>query len=44
VDDQTDDALLDFILDVETKPDFAELTRVRASLVLCCEPKAAKGR
>jgi 2-methylcitrate dehydratase PrpD len=34
VDDQTDDALLDFILDVETKPDFAELTRVLKGFVL----------
>ena len=34
VDDQTDDALLDFILDVETKPDFAELTRVLKRFVL----------
>ena len=34
VDDQTDDALLDFILDLETKPDFAELTRVLKRFVL----------
>ena len=34
VDDQTDDALLDFILDVETKPDFAELTQVLKRFVL----------
>jgi hypothetical protein len=34
VDDQTDDALLDFILDVETKPDFAELTRVLKGFVV----------
>jgi len=27
-------ALLDFILDVETKPDFAELTRVLKGFVL----------
>ena len=34
VDDQTDDDLLNFILDVETKPDFAELTRVLTGFVL----------
>ena len=34
VDDQTDDALLNFILEMETKPDFAELTRVLKGFVL----------
>jgi 2-methylcitrate dehydratase PrpD len=34
VDDRTDDAILEFILDVETKPDFAELTRVLKGFVL----------
>jgi len=34
MDDQTNDALLDFILDVETKPDFAEMTRVLKGFVL----------
>jgi 2-methylcitrate dehydratase PrpD len=31
---QTDDAILDFILHVETKPDFTELTRVLKGFVL----------
>jgi 2-methylcitrate dehydratase PrpD len=34
VDNQTDDALLNFILDVETKPDFSELTRILKGFVL----------
>ena len=34
VDDQTDDALLNFILEMETKPDFAELTRILKGFVL----------
>ena len=34
MDDQTNDALLDFILDVETKPNFAELTQVLKRFVL----------
>ena len=34
VDDRTDDAVLDFILQMETKPDFAELTRILKGVVL----------
>jgi 2-methylcitrate dehydratase PrpD len=34
VDDRTDDALLDFILAVETKPDFTELTRMLKDFAL----------
>src|SRR5262249_45466909 len=34
LDDQTDDALLDFIIDLETKPNFAELTHVLKRFVL----------
>lgn len=34
VDEQTDDAILDFVLHLETKPDFTELTRVLKGFVL----------
>ena len=34
VDERTDDAILDFILQLETKPDFAELTRIFKGFVL----------
>jgi 2-methylcitrate dehydratase PrpD len=34
VDDQTDDAILDFILQLEDKPKFAELTRILRGFVL----------
>jgi hypothetical protein len=34
VDEQTDDAIPDFILALETKPDFTELTRKLRSFVL----------
>ncbi len=34
VDQRTDDAILDFILHLETKPDFSELTRLLKGFVL----------
>ena len=34
VDESTDDAILDFILHLETKPDFSELTRILQRFVL----------
>jgi 2-methylcitrate dehydratase PrpD len=34
VGERTDDAILDFILHLETKPDFTELTRVLKGFVL----------
>jgi hypothetical protein len=34
VDESTDDAILDFILHLETKPDFSELTRILKRFVL----------
>jgi 2-methylcitrate dehydratase PrpD len=34
VDDSTDDAILDFILRLERKPDFSELTRILKRFVL----------
>ena len=34
VDESTDDAILDFILHLETKPDFSELTRILKKFVL----------
>ena len=34
LDDRTDDAILDFILQLETKQDFAELTRIFKGFVL----------
>jgi hypothetical protein len=34
VDENTDDAILDFILHVEAKPDFSELTRILKRFVL----------
>jgi len=34
VDEQTDDAILDFILRLETKPDFTELTRILKAFAL----------
>jgi 2-methylcitrate dehydratase PrpD len=34
VDEQTDDAILDFIFRLETRPDFTELTRALQAVVL----------
>ena len=34
VDDSTDEQLLDFILHIETKPDFSELTRILKRFVV----------